>query len=157
MKFKILLYLFLFVCIALFYQIFNTNKILTHQDALIQNEYQNNKQLKESLMNIESYCETTTYFSLQGNPNLKKSEILIKDEKSLRNQLLKMNSKGGLSSIIEIPDEFFLINQIRVVNEYWVLIGFQSDLSWGQAILEFKKNKKKGYDFKNLSSFIGPL
>jgi len=157
MKFKILLYLFLFVCIALFYQIFNTNKILTHQDALIQNEYQNNKQLKESLMNIESYCETTTYFSLQGNPNLKKSEILIKDEKSLRNQLLKMNSKGGLSSIIEIPDEFFLINQIRVVNEYWVLIGFQSDLSWGQAILEFKKNKKKGYDFKNLSSFVAPL
>ena len=157
MKFKILLYLFLFVCLALFYQIFNTNKILTHQDALIQNEYQNNKQLKESLMNIESYCETTTYFSLQGNPNLKKSEILIKDEKSLRNQLLKMNSKGGLISIIEIPDEFFLINQIRVVNEYWVLIGFQSDLSWGQAILEFKKNKKKGYDFKNLSSFVAPL
>ena len=157
MKFKILLYLFLFVCIALFYQIFNTNKILTHQDALIQNEYQNNKQLKESLMNIESYCETTTYFSLKGNPNIKKSEILIKDEKSLRNQLLKMNSKGGLSSIIEIPDEFFLINQIRVVNEYWVLIGFQSDLSWGQAILEFKKNKKKGYDFKNLSSFVAPL
>ena len=157
MKFKILLYLFLFVCIALFYQIFNTNKILTHQDALIQNEYQNNKQLKESLMNIESYCETTTYFSLQGNPNLKKSEMLIKDEKSLRNQLLKMNSKGGLSSIIEIPDEFFLINQIRVVNEYWVLIGFQSDLTWGQAILEFKRNKKKGYDFKNLSSFVAPL
>lgn len=157
MKFKILLYLFLFVCIALFYQIFNTNKILTHQDALIQNEYQNNKQLKESLMNIESYCETTTYFSLKGNPNLKKSEILIKDEKSLRNQLLKMNSKGGLSSIIEIPDEFFLINQIRVVNEYWVLIGFQSDLTWGQAILEFKRNKKKGYDFKNLSSFVAPL
>jgi len=157
MKFKILLYLFLFVCIALFYQIFNTNKILTHQDALIQNEYQNNKQLKESLMNIESYCETTTYFSLKGNPNIKKSEILIKDEKSLRNQLLKMNSKGGVSSIIEIPDEFFLINQIRVVNEYWVLIGFQSDLSWGQAILEFKKNKKKGYDFKNLSSFVAPL
>ena len=157
MKFKILLYLFLFVCIALFYQIFNTNKILTHQDALIQNEYQNNKQLKESLMNIESYCETTTYFSLKGNPNIKKSEILIKDEKSLRNQLLKMNSKGGLSSIIEIPDEFFLINQIRVVNEYWVLIGFQSDLTWGQAILEFKRNKKKGYDFKNLSSFVAPL
>ena len=157
MKFKILLYLFLFVCLALFYQIFNTNKILTHQDALIQNEYQNNKQLKESLMNIESYCETTTYFSLKGNPNLKKSEILIKDEKSLRNQLLKMNSKGGLRSIIEIPDELFLINQIRVVNEYWVLIGFQSDLTWGQAILEFKKNKKKGYDFKNLSSFVAPL
>ncbi len=157
MKFKILLYLFLFVCLALFYQIFNTNKILTHQDALIQNEYQNNKKLKESLMNIESYCETTTYFSLKGNPNLKKSEILINEEKSLRNQLLKMNSKGGLISIIEIPDEFFLINQIRVVNEYWVLIGFQSDLSWGQAILEFKKNKKKGYDFKNLSSFVAPL
>ena len=157
MRFKILLYLFLFVCIALFYQIFNTNKILNHQDALIQNEYQNNKQLKESLMNIESYCETSTYFSLKGNPNLKESESLIKEEKSLRNQLLEMNSKGGLSDIINIPDEIFLINQIRVVNEYWVLIGFQSDLSWGQAILEFKKSKKKGYDFKNLSSFVAPL
>jgi hypothetical protein len=157
MKFKILLYLFLFVCIALFYQIFNTNKILNHQDALIQNEYQNNKKLKKSLKNIESYCETNSYFSLKGNPNLKKSEILIKEEKSLRNQLLEMNSKGILSDIINIPDEIFLINQIRVVNEYWVLIGFQSDLSWGQAILEFKINKKKGYDFKNLSSFIAPL
>jgi hypothetical protein len=157
MKFKILLYLFLFVCIALFYQIFNTNKILNHQDALIQNEYQNNKKLKKSLKNIESYCETNSYFSLKGNPNLKKSEILIKEEKSLRNQLLEMNSKGILSDIINIPDEIFLINQIRVVNEYWVLIGFQSDLSWGQAILEFKINKKKSYDFKNLSSFIAPL
>jgi hypothetical protein len=94
---------------------------------------------------------------LKGNPNLKKSEILIKEEKSLRNQLLEMNSKGILSDIINIPDEIFLINQIRVVNEYWVLIGFQSDLSWGQAILEFKINKKKSYDFKNLSSFIAPL
>ena len=157
MRFKILLYLFLFVCIALFYQIFNTNKILNHQDALIQNEYQNNKQLKESLKNIESYCETNTYFSLKGNPNLKESESLIKEEKFLRNQLLEMNSKGGLSDIINIPDEIFLINQIRVINEYWVLLGFQSDLSWGQAILEFKKNKKKGYDFKNLGSFVAPL
>ena len=60
MKFKILLYLFLFVCLALFYQIFNTNKILNHQDALIQNEYQNNKKLKESLKNIESYCIAQT-------------------------------------------------------------------------------------------------
>ena len=94
---------------------------------------------------------------MKGNPNLKESESLIKEEEFLRNQLLEMNSKGGLSDIINIPDEIFLINQIRVVNQYWVLLGFQSDLSWGQAILEFKKNKKKGYDFKNLSSFVAPL
>jgi hypothetical protein len=41
--------------------------------------------------------------------------------------------------------------------EYWILIGFQSDLSWGQAILEFKENNSDGYDFKNLSSFVDPL
>ena len=116
MKFKILLYLFLFVCIALFYQIFNTNKILNHQDALIQNEYQNNKKLKKSLKNIESYCETSTYFSLKGNTNLKESESLIKEEKSLRNQLLEMNSKGGLSDIINIPDEIFLLlSEIKIL------------------------------------------
>jgi hypothetical protein len=55
MKFKILLYLFLFVCIVLFYQIFNTNKILNHQDALIQGEYQSNTKVKRrSLKNSRS-------------------------------------------------------------------------------------------------------
>ncbi len=157
MKFNVLLYLFLFVCIVLFYQMFNTNKILNHQDALIQNEYQKNNQLKKSLKNIESYCDTNAYFSLKGNPRLVGLENSNKHEDSLRKKLLEMNSKGGLNSIIKHPEEVFLINQIRVVNQHWVLIGFQSNLSWGQAILEYKENKGGGYDIKNLRSFVNAL
>ena len=50
------------------------------------------------------------------------------------------------------------INNVKIVNQKWILIGFQSDSSWGQAILEFKKNKiKNNYSFTNIKSFVIPL
>ena len=68
MKFKIVLYLFLFACIVLFYQIFNTNKILNHQDALIQSQYQTQLQLKDSLRVLNDFREAHSFFSLEANP-----------------------------------------------------------------------------------------
>ena len=101
MKFKIVFYLFLFVCIVLFYQIFNTNKILNHQDSLIQMQYQDNQILKDSLSNLRTFRETYTYFSLSGNPQLNTG---IKDveaqENLLRMQLLAMNVNGDLNGLI---------------------------------------------------------
>ena len=157
MKFKILLYLFLFVCIVLFYQIFNTNKILNYQDQLIQNEYKSNQKLKKNLKTLEANCETNNYFSLTGNRRLSVLGDFTNEEKTLRKLLLEMNNNGSLKNIIKLPNERFLIDQIRVVNQYWILIGFQSNLSWGQAVLEFKENKNGGYDLKNLESYIKPL
>ena len=157
MKFKILLYLFLFVCIVLFYQIFNTNKILNHQDQLIQGEYKSKQKLKKDLKNLEAYCETNNYFSLGGNRRLAVLGDFTKEEESLRKQLLDMNNNGSLKKIIKLPNERFLIDQIRVVNQYWILIGFQSNKSWGQAILEFKENNSYGYDLKKIKSFVKPL
>lgn len=157
MKFKILLYLFLFVCIVLFYQIFNTNKILNHQDKLIQGEYKSKQKLKKDLKTLEDYCETNNYFSLGGNRRLAVLGDFTKEEESLRKLLLDMNNKGSLKNIIKLPNERFLIDQIRVVNQYWILIGFQSNISWGQAILEFKENNSDGYDLKKIKSFVKPL
>ena len=157
MKFKILLYLFLFVCIVLFYQIFNTNKILNHQDKLIQGEYKSKQKLKKDLKTLEAYCETNNYFSLAGNRRLAVLGDFTKEEESLRKQLLDMNNNGSLKNIIRLPNERFLIDQIRVVNQYWILIGFQSNISWGQAILEFKENNSDGYDLKKIKSFVKPL
>jgi hypothetical protein len=148
MKFKILLYLFLFVCIVLFYQIFNTNKILNHQDQLIQGEYKSKQKLKKNLKTLEAYCETNNYFSLVGNHRLAVLGDFTNEEESLRKLLLDMNNKGSLKNIIKLPNERFLIDQIRVVNQYWILIGFQSNISWGQAILEFKENNSDVYDLK---------
>tara|TARA_A100000164_G_C21828203_1_gene733942 strand:+ start:574 stop:1050 length:477 start_codon:yes stop_codon:yes gene_type:complete len=158
MKFKIFLYLFIFICILLFYQIFNTNKILNYKDSQIQIKIQNNIELKDSLKKIKNILDTNTYFSLKGNQLLNGLNEHTSQEQFLRKQLFEMNSRGGLDRLIELPQEIFLINNIKIVNQKWVLIGFQSDLSWGQAILEFKKNKiKNNYSFTNIKSFVIPL
>ena len=115
MKFKIVFYLFLFVCIVLFYQIFNTNKILNHQDELIQNQYQKQLQLKDSLFKLKRFQDTFSYFSLKGNPNL--NQIVLEpvlQESELRKKLLEMNAKGGLNELIDMPSGRFLIDRVKV-------------------------------------------
>lgn len=158
MKFKIVFYLFLFVCIVLFYQIFNTNKILNHQDSLIQMQYQDNQILKDSLSKLRTFRQTYTYFSLSGNPQL---NARIKDveaqENLLRMQLLAMNVNGDLNGLIASLKGRFLIDQIKVINQKWVFIGFQSDVSWGQALLEYKKKTEGEFHLKALESFVLPL
>ena len=159
MKFKIVFYLFLFVCIVLFYQIFNTNKILNHQDELIQNQYQKQLQLKDSLFKLKRFQDTFSYFSLKGNPNL--NQIVLEpvlQESELRKKLFEMNAKGGLNELIDMPSGRFLIDRVKVINDQWILIGFQSDKNWGQALLEYKiRSVGDDYDFKNVKSFIKSL
>ena len=52
MKFKIVFYLFIFVCIILFFQLINSNKLLNYQDDLIQSQNRLNLILKDSIKNI---------------------------------------------------------------------------------------------------------
>ena len=54
MKFKIVFYLFLFVCVILFFQLINTNKILNHQDRLIQSQNSLQLRLKDSISNLKN-------------------------------------------------------------------------------------------------------
>jgi hypothetical protein len=68
MKFKIVFYLFLFVCIILFFQLINTNKILNHQDRLIQNQNSLQLRLKDSLSNLKASLDVKKYFSLGWRP-----------------------------------------------------------------------------------------
>ena len=154
MKFKIVLYLFLFACIVLFYQIFNTNKILNHQDELIQNQYQTQLQLKDSLAKLKRFQDTFAYFSLVGNSNLKEeitnSSLL---EKQVREQLLTMNTGKGLKALLKLSSGRFLIDKVKVVNQEWVLIGFKSDKNWGQALLDYKQQASGDFDFNVIRFF----
>jgi hypothetical protein len=154
MKFKIVLYLFLFACIVLFYQIFNTNKILNHQDELIQNQYQTQLQLKDSLAKLKRFQDTFAYFSLVGNSNLKE-EITNASllEKQVREQLLTMNTGKGLKALLKLSSGRFLIDKVKVVNQEWVLIGFKSDKNWGQALLEYKQKASGDFDFNVIRFF----
>jgi hypothetical protein len=69
-----------------------------------------------------------------------------------------MNAKGGLNELIDMPSGRFLIDRVKVINDQWILIGFQSDKNWGQALLEYKiRSVGDDYDFKNVKSFIKSL
>ncbi len=158
MKFKILVYLFLFVCIVLFYQILNTNKILNHQDALLQGQFQSIGQLKDSLQQVNASIEKDAFFSLKSNQRL--NELVFEaeeQEKQIMQKLFETNSKEGLKRLISLPDETFLIEQVKVINQQWVLIGFISDQHWGQAILEYSKMESDVYEFKLIKYILNTL
>jgi hypothetical protein len=151
MKFKIVFYLFLFVCIILFFQLINTNKILNHQDRLIQNQNSLQLQLKDSLSNLKASLEVKKYFSIEIDQAIKAKIDPIKAE------LMAYNTQGGLGELIKnLPEERFLIDNIQVVNSKWILIGFRSSQHYGQAFLTYKKGND-GYNFKTIESVINPL
>jgi len=151
MKFKIVFYLFLFVCIILFFQLINTNKILNHQDSLIQNQNSLQLQLKDSLSNLKASLEVKKYFSIERDQAIKVKIDPIKAE------LMAYNTQGGLAELIKnLPEERFLIDNIQVVNSEWILIGFRSSQHCGQAFLTYKKGND-GYNFKTIESVINPL
>ena len=151
MKFKIVFYLFLFVCIILFFQLINTNKILNHQDRLIQNQNSLQLRLKDSLSNLKASLDVKKYFSLDGD-QVTKTEV-----EAVKVQLMAFNARGGLGELVSnLPEERFLIDNIQVVNTEWILIGFRSSQHWGQAFLTYKK-RNDGYNFKTLESVVNPL
>ena len=151
MKFKIVFYLFLFVCIILFFQLINTNKILNHQDRFIQNQNSLQLRLKDSLSNLKASLDVKKYFSLDGDQATKTEVEAVKTE------LMAFNAQGGLGELVSnLPEERFLIDNIQVVNTEWILIGFRSSQHWGQAFLTYKKGND-GYNFKTLESVVNPL
>ncbi|CAI8340448.1 MAG: Uncharacterised protein [uncultured Bacteroidota bacterium] len=151
MKFKIVFYLFLFVCIILFFQLINTNKILNHRDRLIQNQNSLQLRLKDSLSNLKASLDVKKYFSLDGDQATKTEVEAVKTE------LMAFNAQGGLGELVSnLPEERFLIDNIQVVNTEWILIGFRSSQHWGQAFLTYKKGND-GYNFKTLESVVNPL
>ncbi|MEJ6775106.1 MAG: hypothetical protein QNK96_03875 [Flavobacteriia bacterium] len=162
MKFKIVFYLFIFVCILLFFQLFNTNKVLNYQDDLIQKQNLTYIKLKDSIKGLNEYKSTNNYFSLTADSNLMKGESnidLVRLENQLIDVLRGLNSKQGLRKLLtKIPKEgTYLVDQIKVVNRKWVLIGFKSDLYWGQALIEYSFKQDNSVQLKELSHFVNPL
>lgn len=146
MKFKIVFYLFLFVCIILFYQLVNTNKILNHQDQLIHSQNILQLSLKDSLSNLKKKLSVNQYFTLD------------QDNQSIKKELLSYNLDGNLMDLIQsLPkEERFLIDNIQLINTNWVLIGFRSSQNKGQAFITYKKTIK-GFEFITLKTIINPL
>ena len=158
MKFKILLYSFLFVCILLFYQIYNTNKILKHKDIKIQNLNLNKEKLKDSIYTLNNFRNALNYFSVESNKkiDLEFSKANIFKQKT-EQKLFEMNTKGGLNKLLKLPEGKFLIENVQVINQNWVLIGYRSDSYWGEAFLEIKSDEYQNKNFKIIKYFVQPL
>ena len=161
MKFKIVFYLFLFVCIILFFLIFNTNKVLNYQDDLIQKQNQTYIKLKDSIKVLNEYRATNAYFSLVKESNKMEGQTadnLLDLEKQLKNTIRVLNTNGGLEKIIpEVSKKgVFLIDQIKVINQQWILIGFKSNEMEGQALLEYIVKSDNFIQFKNITHFLSP-
>jgi predicted PurR-regulated permease PerM len=162
MKFKILIYLFIFVCVILFFQIINTNKVLNHQDTLIQNQYQKNIQLKESLDKLEKSSRTDAYFSLNSIKNTKELSDLKEVSNQIyqiTNQLFAYNTNGKLNKLFPklSNQSTFLVNHVKLINEEWLLLGLQSDISSCQVLVKYTKNKSDAFEFELLSFFTKQL
>ncbi|MEK9614656.1 MAG: hypothetical protein VW080_12140 [Flavobacteriaceae bacterium] len=162
MKFKIVLYLFLFVSIILFFQLINTNKLLNHQDELIQSQNQLNNELKDSISVLKKINQTNTYFSLVGNRIFNKKpekDSSIEFVEELNTYLFSINSKGTIKDWLPLEnnEETFLIDHVKVINKKWVLIGFRGDLNWGQAVLNYRKISKGNFSFETKAFFTEPL
>ena len=154
MKFKIVFYLFIFVCIILFFQLINSNKLLNYQDDLIQSQNRLNLSLKDSIKNLNEYRNSNTYFSLNSNGEINLTEN--KKEERLKQLLTEYNTNGNLIDLLpKIPKEHvFLIDHIKVVNSQWVLLGFKSDQQKGQALVSYQINNKKAIHFSKVIFYI---
>ena len=154
MKFKIVFYLFIFVCIILFFQLINSNKLLNYQDDLIQSQNRLNLILKDSIKNLNEYRNSNTYFSLNSNGEINLTEN--KKEERLKQLLREYNTNGNLIDLLpKIPKEHvFLIDHIKVVNSQWVLLGFKSDQQKGQALVSYQINNKKAIHFSEVIFYI---
>ena len=154
MKFKIVFYLFIFVCVILFFQLINTNKLLNYQDDLIQSQNRLNLTLKDSIKDLNEYRNSNAYFSLNTNTEVNITEKI--NEESLKQKLREYNINGKLRVLLpEIPKEHtFLIDHIKVINSQWVLLGFKSDQQKGQALVSYKINNKKAFQFSKIIFYI---
>lgn len=109
MKFKIVFYLFIFVCIILFFQLINTNKLLNYQDDLIQSQNRLNLTLKDSIKDLNEYRNSNAYFSLNTNTEVNITEKI--NEESLKQKLREYNINGKLRVLLpEIPKEHTFFN-----------------------------------------------
>ena len=154
MKFKIVFYLFIFVCVILFFQLINTNKLLNYQDDLIQSQNRLNLTLKDSIKNLNEYRNSNSYFSLNSNGEENLTEK--KNEERLKQLLREFNTNGNLRDLLpEIPKkDTFLIDHIKVINSHWVLLGFKSDQKKGQALVSYEINEKKEIQFSEVVFYV---
>ena len=114
--------------------------------------------MKDSIYTLNNFRNALNYFSVESNKkiDLEFSKANIFKQKT-EQKLFEMNTKGGLNKLLKLPEGKFLIENVQVINQNWVLIGYRSDIYWGEAFLEIKSDEYQNKNFKIIKYFVQPL
>ena len=119
MKKNIFIYLFVFTALILVFQLVNSNKILNRLEGKLSTISQFNKQLKDSIYNVQLQLDASTDFVLEGNEYaLRYFEPLSMEniQGRVMDALYETNLLKEKNKLIPyaVMDRTFLINKVKV-------------------------------------------
>lgn len=151
MKIKILIYLLSFVFLVLLFQIFNTNKILNHQDSRLKAQNDQIRNLKEDLQQMRLQASQYKFFTITEVPKSNFEKNLSVYRKNLQKALQQINKDN--------PDYLFekekltgiaLLEKIHILNSRWIIAHFNNQSQSGDILIEYDQTSK-GFQFSPLT------
>ena len=151
MKIKILIYLLSFVFLVLLFQIFNTNKILNHQDSRLKAQNDQIRNLKEDLQQMRLQASQYKFFTITEVPKSNFEKNLSVYRKNIQKALQQINKDN--------PDYLFekekltgiaLLEKIHILNSRWIIAHFNNQSQSGDILIEYDQTSK-GFQFSPLT------
>ena len=151
MKIKILIYLLSFVFLVLLFQIFNTNKILNHQDSRLKAQNDQIRNLIEDLQQMRLQASQYKFFTITEVPKSNFEKNLSVYRKNIQKALQQINKDN--------PDYLFekekltgiaLLEKIHILNSRWIIAHFNNQSQSGDILIEYDQTSK-GFQFSPLT------
>ena len=161
MKKNIFIYLFVFTALILVFQLVNSNKILNRLEGKLSATSKLNKQLKDSIFNVQRQLDASSDFVLEGNEYaLRYFEPLSIEniEGRVMDALYETNLLRDKNELIPYAamDRTFLINKVKVLNHRWIIADFSDGTHWGELFLTYEIDKRGGVSFELREQFLYP-
>ena len=151
MKIKILIYLLSFVFLVLLFQIFNTNKILNHQDSRLKAQNDQIRNLKEDLQQMRLQASQYKFFTITEVPKSNFEKNLSVYREKLQKALQQIN-KDNPNYLFEKEKltGIALLEKIHILNSRWIIAHFNNQSQSGDILIEYDQTSK-GFQFSPLT------
>ena len=151
MKIKILIYLLSFVFLVLLFQIYNTNKILNHQDSRLKAQNDQISNLKENLQQMRLQASQSNFFTISEVPESNFEKNLSVYREKLQKALQQIN-KDNPNYLFEKEKltGIALLEKIHILNSRWIIAHFNNQSQSGDILIEYDQTSK-GFQFSPLT------
>ena len=151
MKIKILIYLLCFVFLVLLFQIFNTNKILNHQDSRLKAQNDQIRNLKEDLQQMRFQASQANFFTINEVPksNLEKNLSVYREKLQKALQQINKDNPNYLFEKEKLTG-IALLEKIHILNSRWIIAHFNNQSQSGDILIEYDQTSK-GFQFSPLT------